>query len=218
VNLPSDLRLDFQPAPPSNDALEKARAAMAAEAKGPRRAGWQTNVLRGAAVLLGVVALVMIVLIATGSTTLDLITARLVTVTTVLTVGIVATWAALRPQGRRERFVALGMVVVSALLLVALRGDGAPSDLPPWVCTASHLGVGLAPAAFVLLLLRGMAPNGWRSLVAGLAAGTTGAAVGEFGCAQSAGHVAVFHLSAWVAISIVVWLVSRKLGRTSYAP
>lgn len=216
--MPSDLQLDFRPAPPSNDALEKARAAMAAEVKAPRRAGWQTNVLRGAAVILGVVTVVMISLLATGSTNLELITARLVTVTTVLTAGVVATWAALRPQGRKERFLALGMVVVSALMLVALRGEGFASDLPPWVCTASHLGVGLAPAAFVLLLLRGMAPNGWRSLVAGLAAGTTGAAVGELGCAQSAGHVAVFHLSAWVAISIVVWLLSRRLGRTSYAP
>lgn len=214
----NDLHFDFPTPPATNEAMEKARAAMAAELTKPRKATWRTNVLRMSGLIVGLVVVVTLALFATGSSSLELLEARVVTLATLLVVGVAAVWTALRPHGRRDRFVALGMVAVTALMLVALRGEGTPSQLPPFVCTLSHLGVGLVPAGFVLLLLRGMAPNGWRSLLAGLAAGTTGAAVGELGCAQSAAHVAVFHLSAWVAISLVVWLVSRRLGRSSYAP
>jgi hypothetical protein len=70
----------------------------------------------------------------------------------------------------------------------------------------------------VVVLLRGMAPSPLRSVVAGLAAGSTGAVVGELVCAQSAAHVALFHLTTWGAVGLAVVILSSTLSPRSYAP
>ncbi len=206
------------PKPATSDALAKARAAMLAEAKLPKRAGWKAGVLAASGTVLGLATAVAGVLLAVGACTLDVFSSRAVTLASLITVGIVTMWASLRPQGHVARLISLGLVVLSAALIVLVRGAGAPSPQPEWVCTVSHLAVGLAPAAVVIVLLRGMAPNRLRSVLAGLAAGTTGAIVGEFGCGQSAGHVAIFHLSAWAAVALLVALISSRLTPRSYAP
>lgn len=206
------------PRPPSGDALAKARAAMLAEAKTPRRASWKAGVVKVSGTIIGVVLAMAGVLLTIGACTLDFLSSRAVTLASLMTVGVVTTWASLRPGGRTGRLVSFGLVVVAAVLLVLVRGAGTPSTQPAWACTASHFAVGLAPAAVVILLLRGMAPNRLRSVVAGLAAGTTGALVGELACASSAGHVAVFHLSAWALVALVVTFISARLTPRSYAP
>ena len=206
------------PKPATSDALAKARAAMLAEAKLPKRAGWKAGVLAASGTVLGLATAVAGVLLAIGACTLDVFSSRAVTLASLITVGIVTMWASLRPQGHVARLISLGLVVLSAALIVLVRGAGAPSPQPEWVCAVSHLAVGLAPAAVVIVLLRGMAPNRLRSVLAGLAAGTTGAIVGEFGCGQSAGHVAIFHLSAWAAVALLVALISSRLTPRSYAP
>ncbi len=206
------------PEPPSLEVLAKARAAMQAELKAPRRRTWKSLVLQLSGTLFGLSAVLTGVLLAVGACTIDMVSARSVTLAALVTVGLVSTWASLRPQGRPVRLVSLGLLALTAGLLVLLRGAGAPSDQPQWVCTVSHLGVGLVPAAVVILLLRNMAPNRLRSLVAGFAAGTTGAFAGELACGQSAQHVALFHLSAWVVVGLFVTFVSSKLRPTTYAP
>lgn len=206
------------PKPPTSDALAKARAAMMAEATLPKRAGWKAGLLKASGTVLGLATAVAGVLLAVGACTLDMFSSRAVTLAALVTVGLVTMWASLRPQGHVARLVSLGLVVLSAAFIVLVRGAGAPSPQPEWVCTVSHLAVGIAPAAVVIMLLRGMAPNRLRSVLAGLAAGTTGAIVGEFGCGQSAGHVAVFHLSAWVAVALLVTIISSRLTPRSYAP
>lgn len=206
------------PEPPSLDVLAKARAAMQAEVKAPRAAGWKALVVRMSGTLLGLFAVLVGALLAVGACTVDLLSTRSVTLTALMTVGLVSTWASLRPRGVLGRWVSVGLVTLTAGLLVLLRGAGAPSLQPQWVCTVSHLGVGLVPSAIVILLLRNMAPSRLRSFVAGLAAGTTGAFAGELACGQSAQHVALFHLSAWVAVGLFVTFLSSKLTPRSYAP
>ncbi len=206
------------PKPPTSVALARVRAAMMAEAKLPKRAGWKAGVLAASGTVLGLATAVAGVLLAVGACTLDMFSSRAVTLASLITVGIVTMWASLRPRGHVARLISLGLVVLSAGLIVLVRGAGAPSPQPEWVCTVSHLAVGLAPAAVVIVLLRGMAPNRLRSVLAGLAAGTTGAIVGEFGCGQSTGHVAIFHLSAWAAVALLVALISSRLTPRSYAP
>jgi hypothetical protein len=217
MRAPDELQFP-SPRPPSSDALSKARAAMLAEAKTPRRASWKASVVKVSGTIVGVVLAMAGVLLTIGACTLDFLSSRAVTLASLMTVGLVTTWASLRPGGRVGRLVSIGLLVVAAVLVVLVRGAGTPSTQPGWVCTASHFAVGLAPAAVVILLLRGMAPNRLRAVVAGLAAGTTGALVGELACAQSAGHVAVFHLSAWALVALVVTFISARLTPRSYAP
>lgn len=198
--------------------MAKARAAMRSELTKRRPASWKANVAKASGTIVGLSLTVAGVMLLAGECSLESLSNRAVTLATLISVGVVTTWASLRPQGRVGRIASLGLVVLSAVLLVVMRGTGTPSESPHWVCTVSHFAVGLAPAAVVILLLRGMAPNRLRSIVAGLAAGTTGAFVGELACAKPAGHVAVFHLSAWVAVALVVTFVSSRLTPRSYAP
>jgi hypothetical protein len=214
----NDLPLPPRPAPASADALAKARAAMLGELTKKPAGSWRRGVAALFGTIAGLVVVVAALLVGTGESTLSFVAGRAVTLVALLLVGAVTTWAALKPQGRVQRLASLAAVVAGAVLIVALRGAGLPSESPHWVCTASHFGVGLVPAALVSVLLRNIAPSRLRSLVAGLAAGTTGAAVGELACARSAEHVALFHLPAWVAVAVLVVVVSSRLAPRSYAP
>lgn len=133
--------------------------------------------------------------------------------------GAVCAWGALSPRGQRWRVVGVLMSAVSAAALVLSRAaPQVEATLPGWVCTASHLGVGLGPLIVSLLALRSAAFRPLRALVAGLSVGTTGALVGELACAQGWVHVAGYHLTAWVLIAVVELVVSRSLKSRSFAP
>jgi 4-amino-4-deoxy-L-arabinose transferase-like glycosyltransferase len=207
-----------EPTPPTRDALAKARAAVMAEAKGQRRAGWKGGALWASGTVVFLAAAVAGTLLAVGACTLETVSSRAATLIALTATGVVTMWAALRPQGHVSRILSVGVVALSAVFIVFVRGPGAPSLQPEWLCTVSHLALGLVPAAVVITVLRGMAPHRLRSTLAGLAAGTTGAIAGELGCGQSSAHVAVFHLSAWGAVALLVALVSSTLAPKSYAP
>lgn len=127
-------------------------------------------------------------------------------------------WAALAPG----RALARGVTVLAAAAVMAElvigRGAGLPSQTPPWVCTVSHVGFDLIPLVLVLRALRWMSPQPVRALVAGLVAGTVGALSGEVVCGQSARHVALFHLPAWLLVVLAALLLSRWLKPRSFAP
>lgn len=133
--------------------------------------------------------------------------------------GAVCAWGALSPRGQRLRAAGVGLSVVSAAALVLVRGEPpVEGTLPGWVCTASHIAVGLGPLIVAALALRSAAFRPMRALVAGLAVGTTGALVGELACAQGRMHVLGYHLTAWAVIAAVEWVVSRALKSSSFAP
>lgn len=133
--------------------------------------------------------------------------------------GAVCAWGSLSPRGQRLRTAGVGLSVVSAVALVLMRGEPlVESTLPGWVCTASHVAVGLGPLIVAALALRSAAFRPMRALVAGLAVGTTGALVGELACTQGRMHVLGYHLTAWAVIAAVEWVVSRALKTRSFAP
>lgn len=133
--------------------------------------------------------------------------------------GAVCAWGALSPRGKWMQRVGIGLSMVSAVALVLARGqEHVASTLPEWVCSVSHVGVGLGPLIVSVLALRSAAFRPVRALVAGLSVGTTGALVGELACARGWVHVAGYHLSAWAVIAIVEVVVSRSLQARSFAP
>lgn len=131
----------------------------------------------------------------------------------------VCAWGALSPRGGKLPLWGMGMAMVSAITLVLARGGvHAESTLPGWVCTASHVGLGLIPLVVAVVFLRGAAFRPQRAVLAGLSVGTTGAFVGELACAQGWRHVLGYHLSAWVLIAVATFAVSRSLLPRSFAP
>ncbi|WNG48037.1 DUF1109 domain-containing protein [Archangium minus] len=131
----------------------------------------------------------------------------------------VCAWGALSPRRGRLPLWGIGMAMVSATVLVLARsGVHAESTLPEWVCTASHVGLGLIPLVVAVVLLRSAAFRPLRAVLAGLSVGTTGAFVGELACAQGWRHVLGYHLSAWVLIAVATFAVSRSLLPRSFAP
>jgi len=101
---------------------------------------------------------------------------------------------------------------------VLSRGAGAPSSTPEWVCSASHLGIGLIPLAFALWGLRQSAWRWSRAIAAGLGAGTAGALLGELACHRGALHVLVHHVSAWIVVAAACVFFSRRARPRTFAP
>jgi hypothetical protein len=125
---------------------------------------------------------------------------------------------ALAPRGRIWRAAALlgGSILIVALVLS--RGAGAPSSTPEWVCSASHVGIGLIPLGFALWGLRQCAWRWSRALAAGLGAGTAGALLGELACHRGAMHVLVHHVGAWIVVATACVLLSRAARPRTFAP
>lgn len=143
---------------------------------------------------------------------------RAATFPLVIVVQLAAAVTAIHPRMRGLRRAVPVLLVGAMASLVLLRGSGAPSPLPPWVCTVSHLALGAGPVAVGLVLLRRAAITWSRAIAAGVAAGGVGAALGELACGQSAEHVLLFHLPAWALAVLVTCLVSRRLQTLSHAP
>jgi hypothetical protein len=129
-----------------------------------------------------------------------------------------AGFAAVAPGGRGWRGAALvgGPALMAALVLS--RGAGAPSSTPEWVCSASHVGVGVIPLVFALWGLRQSAWRWSRALAAGLGAGTAGALLGELACHRGAQHVLVHHVGAWAFIAAACVFLSRRASPRTFAP
>jgi len=136
-----------------------------------------------------------------------------------LVTSTVCAWAALSPRGRVPRRWGVGLAMACAATLVFARGTpNTTPTLPAWVCTASHLALGIVPLVVALVALRGAVFQPLRALCAGLSVGTTGAFIGELACEQDWRHVASYHLFAWALLALVALVLSRSLKPRSYAP
>ncbi|RYZ43994.1 MAG: DUF1109 family protein [Myxococcaceae bacterium] len=208
--------------PPRLDprALERALAASRAELalRQPVRR-WRSQAVGLFTASAGMALAVAGVLLALGRITGAALLGRAPMLAMLLSTGAVCSWGALAPRGRPLRWVGVGMAAVSAVLLVMTRAaPRGPSSLPEWVCTASHVAVALVPLVVALVALRWAAFDPLRAVVAGLAAGTVGAFVGELACEQGAGHVAAYHLGAWALLALMTWALSKRLKPRTYAP
>ncbi len=195
-------------------AFETARAAMLAEAQKPR-IGWGRRAVTLMLASLGTATVVALVAALMGKTP-----ELRMTVIPLFISGAWLAFAASRPGRGWVRWVGAASAVGVSVALVLLRheGTGAPHAHSEFSCTVLHV-LAAVPAVFAALwLLRAMAPSWVRALCAGLAAGVTGAVLGEMLCAGDAMHVMLFHLTAWTGLTALVVLVSSRLSRTSWAP
>ncbi|MCY1034880.1 DUF1109 domain-containing protein [Corallococcus sp. BB11-1] len=208
--------------PPRLDprALERALAASRAELSlGQPVRRWRSQAVRLFAASAGMALLMTGVLLALGQASGPALLGRAPMLALLLSTSAVCSWGAIAPRRRALRWVGVGMAAVSAALLVLTRATPlGPSNLPPWVCTAGHVGMALVPLVVGLVVLRQAAFDPLRAVVAGLAAGTVGAFVGELACEQGAGHVAAYHLGAWALLALTTWAVSKRLKPRTYAP
>jgi hypothetical protein len=198
--------------------FERARQAMLAEAQRPRAWSWRQVTAVVAGSLLGLLGVIAGGALASGATTLDVLALHWPAMLPVVSALLVACVAAFAPGARRARWLAAGLALSAAVLLVLVRTQSHASSTPEWVCTASHVGVAVLPAVVVLWALRRSAFTLLRAVVAGLAVGATGAFVGELVCERGAGHVLGFHLPAWLFSAVVVTWVASRLRPRSFAP
>lgn len=180
---------------------------------------WRTEALwvfAASALMTAAVAGVLRVL---GKTSATFLLGRAPLLVLLWVTSAVCAWGAMAPRGRKYQLWGVGLALASAFALVFARGTVAvEATLPGWVCTASHVGVGLVPLVITVLFLRGAAFRPLRALLAGLSVGTTGAFVGELACTQGWRHVLGYHLSAWALVAAATFLVSRTLVPRSFAP
>jgi hypothetical protein len=207
---------------PASDgtALERALAAARQELalKRPVRR-WRTQAVWVFSSSVAVVGLVAAVLLAQKQMTWEVLLPRAPLFVLLWATAAVCAFSALSPRGRWLRLVGGLMAVASAATLVFTRGSSsAPPTVPEWVCTASHIAVGLGPLIVSVIALRAAVFRPARALIAGLAVGTSGALVGELACSQDWRHVAGYHLTAWAVIAVVEVAVLRFLKPRSFAP
>jgi hypothetical protein len=180
---------------------------------------WRRDIVRAWASAIGLSAVVALALSLSGQLDVDAIAHRWPGIAMLVLSSAVCAWAALVPRKKWARPLAMATASLTAISLVALRmGHGEASALPEWVCSVGHVTAALPPVVLAALTLRRLAPSRSRALTLGLSMGTIGALMGELACSQSAGHVVLFHLTAWAIVATSVWVVSSKMQPRSYAP
>ncbi len=197
--------------------MARARAAALAELRAaPVATPWRRQVPRVVGASVGVCLLAGAGAIIAGLSDGASLAERGPALVSLLALAVVAGQASLAPRARPW------IVIVTAPLLMALlvleRGAGLPSTTPAWVCSVSHVGVGVLPLVVGLWALRQSAWTWPRALATGLGAGTTGAFLGELACHQGALHVLVHHVGAWVFVSVACVVISRGLRPRTFAP
>jgi hypothetical protein len=204
---------------PSDQAITRVHAAALAELRGtPVATPWRRHAAVVAAAWLGIaVAAGAATLLASLAGTVDVV-ARAPLLASLLAVAFSGAVASQAPGARRWTIVSIGGALVTMAALVVARGAGTPSATPEWVCSASHVAVGLLPLAVGLWSLRQSAWTGRRALATGLGAGTAGALLGELACHQGARHVLVHHLGAWLLVTVACVAISRRLRPRTFAP
>ncbi|MBJ6762377.1 DUF1109 domain-containing protein [Myxococcaceae bacterium JPH2] len=215
-----DTLLSRDPASPSPEALQRALDSARHElAVAPRATSWRKQAWVAVGISVGLVFAVAAVLLAVGQSSVGVMLGRAPLLGLLLLTCALCAWSALVPRGRSVRRWSLGLAWVTATVLVLARGTPPEaSELPGWVCTASHVAAAMGPLAWMLIALRGTAFDPRRALAAGLAVGTTGACVGELACQQDWHHVAVWHLLAWGLVALASVALSSLLKPRSYAP
>ncbi len=198
---------------------ERARltAAMKLELRAPRRS-WRRDAQMMISTCWLLVAVLLSILLITGNSSPELLSARVMTVLPLLALSAVGAWFALKPGSLWPRIAVVFAGASVMLALVVTRGAGHPGSQAQWVCTLTHLSLGVGPLMVALAGLRRSASNMLRSVASGVAVGTAGAIAGEIGCDQSWQHVLAYHLTPWVVMIAAVVLFSRRIRHTSFAP
>jgi len=201
----------------------RARDAALAELRAaPRAISWRRQALWLVRAQVGLALAGIGIALVAGLAAPSEVFAHAATVGPLLVVAVLGAIAAVAPRvgrgGASWRLGALGAAAVAMIVVAFSRGAGTPSDSPEWVCSVSHLGVGLVPLALALAGLRQSAPSWGRALAAGLGAGTTGALLGEVVCHRGMRHVLVYHLGAWLLLALACAVISRWLRPRSFAP
>jgi len=204
---------------PSDDPIARARAAALAELRAtPVATSWRRQATIVVAVWLGVSLLGGAATLLTGIAAPRDVLVRTPMLAALLAVAAAAGVAALAPRARPWALLAIAAGALAMIALVVLRGAGVPSASPGWVCSLSHIGIGIVPLAFGLWSLRQSAWTGRRAVAAGLGAGTAGAFLGELACHQGARHVLVHHVGAWLLVALACIAISRRARPRTFAP
>jgi hypothetical protein len=203
----------------SDDALARARTAALAELRrAPVATPWRRQAGVVVAIWVGMSVLAGAATLLAPLATLRDVIARAPLLAALLAVAAVGGVASLAPRGRVWTSLAGVAALLTMAALVMSRGAGVPSSTPEWVCSASHVGIGLLPLAVGLWSLRQSAWTWRRAFVTGLGAGTAGAFLGELACHQGARHVLVHHLGAWLLVTLACVAISRRLRPRTFAP
>jgi hypothetical protein len=201
------------------DPLARSRSAALAELRtSPPPLTWRAQAFRVATGVAGAGVLGAAAALASSLAGWPRVLERAPLIFCLLAVGTVSAFAALAPRGRGLRAIVLATGPALMAALVLSRSSGAPSSTPEWVCSASHIAIGLIPLGFALWGLRQSAWRWSRALAAGLGAGTAGALLGELACHRGAVHVLVHHVGAWVLIAAACVLISRRARPRTFAP
>jgi hypothetical protein len=201
------------------DAVARARAAALAELRRtPVATPWRQQAIFVVAIWVGVsIVAGTATLLAALATGRDVI-ARAPLLAALLASAAAGGVASLVPRAPPWTFVASFASLLTMAALVASRGAGAPTSTPEWVCSVSHVGVGLLPLAVGLWSLRQSAWTWRRAFATGLGAGTAGAFLGELACHHGARHVLVHHIGAWLLVTIACVAISRRTRPRTFAP
>jgi hypothetical protein len=202
---------------PDRAAMDRMLAACREEMKVAPPSTWRVDLARLLAGCWALAAATLAVLTATGE--LGAVTAHAaLPALSLLGAGAACAFLGVSPSAHRGWALLAVAAAAAAMLGVHLEVTDRVDAGPGWLCTVSHLGLGAGPLVFGVLVMRKAAVSPLRALLIGLAAGTTGALVGELACARSWEHVAVFHLGAWASLGLIALAVSRFVRPRSFAP
>ena len=186
--------------------------------RAPRKNRWRFEL---AAVVTSVFLLTAVIaglLLWSGNTSFTAISARAGAFVMCGLLCVFAAVLAIAPGLRRAQLVTVLAFGAASMALVLLRSAQGASSTPEWVCTATHLGVGGVPLVIGLFALRRGGLRLLSGVALGVAAGTSGAMVGELACGRDSMHVLLFHVTAWAGVVVAGAAFSRLIRPRSYAP
>jgi len=204
---------------PGTPALARARAAALDELRrAPRAVSWRHDAMTAVLLLLAATVVALGVGAWLSIVEVHRLQGRWLPLLLLVAVQVVGVTAALAPGRRTMRWSAAALAVAAAIALPLGRGAGAPSTMPGFACSTSHLAVDLVPLALVLYFVRKFSVTTGRALLAGVAAAATGAMAGELSCGRGWSHVLIHHIGAGVAVAVACVLLARARAPRSYAP
>ncbi|MFZ5439514.1 MAG: NrsF family protein [Myxococcota bacterium] len=209
----------IQPAPMSESAKARVRGQLQRALQERKGASWKRGLGLLLAVTLGLASLVALGGVAGGAFSPELLLTRVMSLVMLLGAGALAVVAAVRPgTSWTQRWASLGAVLAAVVSVLVLRADGHESSSPQWLCTVSHFGTELLPAAVAIFVMRSFDPGRLRATLAGAAVGLTGLFLGELACERGLVHVLLFHVPVLLVMVVLLPWLAERLGRRSFAP
>jgi hypothetical protein len=212
------------PAIPANvPVLARVRAAALAELRTQSRGlSWQRQAAGVVLTVLATTALTIEVGSLLSIVDLSRLAHRALPVTLLLVLQIAGVFLAIAPGRRLARFGAVLLAAAAAAAVVGWRGTSGGGEvggaMSPLACSLSHVAVDLIPLTAVLYALRRFAWTLGRAVLAGAAAGATGAIAGELACARGWSHVLVQHVGSALLITLLCVIISRARRPDTFAP